>query len=175
MRSALRKAGRLDNAIYAAVASTRIPLLDRAMRRLSRTADHGKLWLAVAVGLGLLGGDAGRRAGRRGLVSLGIASATANLILKPLARRHRPEREEEEIPSSRNVPLPRSSSFPSGHTASAFAFAVGAGAEMPTVKWPLWTLAAAVGYSRVHTGAHYPGDVAAGALVGIAAGRFSGH
>jgi membrane-associated phospholipid phosphatase len=175
MRSALRKAGRLDNTIYAAVAGMRIPPLDRAMRRLSRAADHGKLWLAVAAGLGLLGGDAGRRAGRRGLVSLGIASATANLILKPLTRRHRPEREGEEIPLSRNVPLPRSSSFPSGHTASAFAFAVGAGAEMPALEWPLGVLAAAVGYSRVHTGAHYPGDVAAGALVGIAAGRFSGH
>jgi membrane-associated phospholipid phosphatase len=171
----MRSAKRLDGAIYAAVAGTRIPVVDRAMRGLSRAADHGGLWVGTAAALGLAGGDAGRRAGRRGLVSLLIASAVANLVLKPLTRRRRPDRGELELLSSRHVPLPRSSSFPSGHTASAFAFAVGAAAELPPLRLPLLGLASAVGYSRIHTGVHYPGDVAAGAVVGAAAGWFSGH
>ena len=57
-------------------------------------------------------------------------------------------------------------SFPSGHTAAAVAFASGAGRVLPLAGVPLHALAALVGYSRVHTGVHYPGDVLAGAVLG---------
>ncbi len=63
--------------------------------------------------------------------------------------------------------MPRSRSFPSGHTAAAFAFAVGAGRELPQSALPLLALASLVGYSRIHTGVHYPGDVLAGAACGV--------
>ena len=62
--------------------------------------------------------------------------------------------------------MPMSASFPSGHTAAAVAFASGAGRVIPLASVPLHGLAALVGYSRVHTGVHYPGDVVAGALIG---------
>jgi undecaprenyl-diphosphatase len=65
--------------------------------------------------------------------------------------------------------MPRSSSFPSGHAASAFAFAAGAANARPMPLAPLWVLATLVGYSRVHTGVHYPADVLAGAFVGVSA------
>ncbi len=60
--------------------------------------------------------------------------------------------------------MPASASFPSGHTASAVAFAIGAGAVLPGALLPLWSLASAIACSRVH----YPGDVAAGAVLGVA-------
>ena len=63
--------------------------------------------------------------------------------------------------------MPRSTSFPSGHSAAAFAFAAGAAMELPALAPVLAPLALAVGYSRVHTGVHYPSDVAAGAAIGI--------
>ena len=66
--------------------------------------------------------------------------------------------------------MPRSRSFPSGHTASAFAFATAVGADLPALSFPLDALAAAVGYSRVHLGVHYPSDVIVGAVLGSAVG-----
>ena len=65
--------------------------------------------------------------------------------------------------------MPGSTSFPSGHSASAFAFATAVGDELPLAWLPLHAVATAVTYSRVHTGVHYPGDVLVGSLMGTGA------
>jgi membrane-associated phospholipid phosphatase len=62
--------------------------------------------------------------------------------------------------------MPTSTSFPSGHSASAFAFATAVGKEILAISGPLRGLAGAVAYSRVHTGVHYPTDVIIGASIG---------
>ena len=62
--------------------------------------------------------------------------------------------------------MPGSTSFPSGHAASAFAFAYAVGRHLPALAVPIRLLAAAVAYSRVHTGVHYPGDVVIGSVTG---------
>ena len=67
--------------------------------------------------------------------------------------------------------MPSSGSFPSGHSASAFAFASCVGASLPPAAPPLLGLAAAVAYSRVYTGVHFPGDVIVGSVIGAAIGR----
>jgi len=170
----LSDAKAVDAAVYAAVAGSETPALDTAMRRLSRAADNSKLWFAIAATLGL-GGRRGRRAALRGLASLGLASAFANLVAKPLTSRRRPERRELEELADRHVPMPETSSFPSGHTASAFAFATGAGAEVPALSAPLRAVATLVGYSRVHTGVHYPADALAGAFIGVSAAEAAGR
>ena len=61
---------------------------------------------------------------------------------------------------------PPAGRFPSGHSASAFAFATGVGAVLPREAIPIRALATVVAYSRVHTGVHYPGDTLAGAFLG---------
>jgi undecaprenyl-diphosphatase len=70
------------------------------------------------------------------------------------------------VPVARHVAMPSSTSFPSGHSASAFAFASGVGSSLPLAGMPLRALAALVAYSRVHTGVHYPADVVAGSVLG---------
>jgi len=64
--------------------------------------------------------------------------------------------------------MPTSLSFPSGHSASAFAFATGVGHRLPVIALPLHVAAGVVAYSRVHTGVHYPGDVVVGSMLGTA-------
>lgn len=166
---------RLDLACYAAVAGTSTPGLDRAMARLSRAANYSRLSSAAAAGLVLLGGPPGRRAAARGLTAVAITSAVVNLVAKPLSRRRRPDRLAHEVLEARHVPMPVSRSFPSGHTAAAFAFAGAAGRQVPAASVPLHGLAALVGYSRVHTGVHYPVDVLAGAAIGAAVGAVIGR
>ena len=146
-----------------------------AMSRLSRAADYSRLSLASAAALALAGGRPGRRAERMGLASLGATATIVNLAVKPVWRRRRPDRVAEEVPLARHVPMPSSRSFPSGHSAGAFAFATGVGREMPRTAVALRALAALVAYSRVHTGVHYPGDVLAGSLMGSALAQLTTH
>jgi len=148
--------------------ATPTPALDEPLRRLGRAADRSKLWFGTAAALAALGGRRGRRAALVGLASLGTASATVNLAVKYGAMRPRPER--PVVDGGRHLPMPRSSSFPSGHSASAFAFAVAAGNQLPVLALPLNVAAGLVAYSRVHTGVHYPSDVVAGSAIGGAIG-----
>jgi membrane-associated phospholipid phosphatase len=157
---------RVDTAVYAAVATTPTETLDDALRRLSHAANYSRLSISAAALLALFGGRDGRHAAKLGLASVGVTSGVVNLVVKPLATRRRPDREGYEVPLVRHVEMPSSASFPSGHTAAAFAFATGVGHTLPDAAAPLRVLAAVVGYSRVHTGVHYPGDVVAGALLG---------
>lgn len=162
----LDDAEKVDVAVYAAIAETPTPALDRAMSRLSRAADYSRLSIASAALLAGFGGAAGRRAAAGGLASVAVTSAVVNIAVKPLGRRRRPDRVAQNVPIARHVAMPRSSSFPSGHSAAAFAFATGVGRTMPHAAVPLRALAALVAYSRVHTGVHYPGDVTIGSLIG---------
>ncbi|MFI8521735.1 phosphatase PAP2 family protein [Streptomyces sp. NPDC085481] len=167
VRAVLSDLRAVDGALYAAVAATPTPTLDRGLRRLSHAADHSKISLSVAAALALAGGRA-RTAAVVGVGAIALASASANLLGKRLVRRRRPDREAARVSVDRHVRMPTSASFPSGHTASAVAFATAVGVVLPAAAIPLGALASAVGYSRVHTGVHYPGDVAAGAVLGLA-------
>ena len=158
----------LDLAVYAAIAATPSPALDRAFRRISRAADHSKVWLASGALLACVGGASGRRAAVNGFASTALTSVVVNLVLKPLGARRRPDRSAHRVPISRQVAMPRSTSFPSGHAASAFAFATGVASALPQAGIPLAAAASLVAYSRVHTGVHYPLDVVAGSVTGMA-------
>jgi membrane-associated phospholipid phosphatase len=170
----LAEADEVDRAAYAAVAGTATPSLDQAMRRLSGAANYSRLSLACAALLAAAGGRRGRAAAASGLASVAATSAVVNLIVKPLGRRRRPNRGTPRVADARRVQMPQSASFPSGHTAAAVAFASGTGRVLPAASFPLYVLAAAVGFSRIHTGVHYPGDVVAGALLGATIADLTG-
>ncbi len=97
----LRRLGAADRAVYAAIASTPAPALDEPVRRLSEAANYSRIWLAIAAGLAVFGGRAGRRAALRGTMSIGVSSALVNLGIKSLYARQRPDRSGLKVPAGR--------------------------------------------------------------------------
>jgi undecaprenyl-diphosphatase len=163
VKSGLRTLEGHDRSVFDSVAAWESPLLDRAMPELSVAASYSRIWMGIAAALALFGGARGRRTAVQGLVAIGVTSFLANVVLKGVTRRTRPT---DPVPEGRSLAQPGSSSFPSGHTASAAAFSGVVGRAYPVLRLPVNALAGAIGFSRVYTGVHYPGDVAAGWLLG---------
>ena len=143
--------------------------IDDLLVGLSRSADHSVLWLALAAAVAAFGGSRGRRAAADGVAALAFTSAAVNGPIKLVIGRRRP------APRRRLRHRPRTSSFPSGHAASGFAFAVPATRELPEAGPLLLPLAGTVAYSRLYLGVHYPSDVLAGGAFGGAVGLSSVH
>ncbi|WP_431945170.1 phosphatase PAP2 family protein [Actinacidiphila sp. bgisy167] len=157
-----------DRRIAYRVAAWDPPCARCAMPAVGRAARHGKVWCFSAALMAGLGGRRGRTAAWAGLSAVGVAQVAAGVAVKPLTDRPRPP--------PRWVPRdigerPGSSSFPSGHTAAAVAFAAAVGRTWPTMGAACALPAAMVALERVHSGSHYPSDVAAGAVIGLAAAR----
>jgi membrane-associated phospholipid phosphatase len=160
----------LDRQLFRRISEHDAPILDAVMPELSRAADNSRLWLAIAAAMYASGRPALRRAAVTGVASIAVASASTNLLAKSWIRRVRPPL--DGVPALRRVVRrPVTTSFPSGHAASAAAFATAAGLACPAVAAPLGALSAAVAFSRIWTGAHYPLDVAAGAAWGSLVAR----
>ena len=130
---------------------------------LSHLGTFGAVWLGIALVLALL-----RR--RPDLLLLVLAAdAIADLVayaIKRLVDVERPPFRYAEPKAL--VHVPRDHSFPSGHAATSFACATVLAFAFPRLAAPFYVLAAAIAYSRVYVGVHYPFDVVGGALVGIA-------
>jgi undecaprenyl-diphosphatase len=135
---------------------------DTAFVAMSRAADRSVLWWVVAAVLAVVGS---RRAALRGVASVAVASLLADVVGKRVFGGARPLL--DDIPLGRRLRKPPTSpSFPSGHAASAAAFATGVALESPRSAIVVAPLAAGVAYSRVHVGAHWVSDVLGGAAIG---------
>ncbi|MEU4497786.1 phosphatase PAP2 family protein [Streptomyces sp. NPDC023998] len=158
-----------DRQILNAVATRHWPLAEPVLPRLSRSANHGLLWFGTAAGMVALGRSVrSRRAAVRGVASLALASAVINTVGKRSVRRARPLL--DAVPVIRQLKRqPFTTSFPSGHAASAAAFATGVALESRRWGAVVAPVAASVAFSRVYTGVHYPSDVLVGAALGVGA------
>ena len=128
---------------------------------LTDAGSYGAIWLLLAVGVAV--------AMRRPWVVALVASAVvaANLTatgLKAAVGRERPEHSLDGIDVL--TPTPHDASFPSGHAATSFAAALVLTVAVPRLATVFFGLAAAIAYSRLYVGVHYPLDVLGGAVLG---------
>jgi membrane-associated phospholipid phosphatase len=134
----------------------------RAVRRFSRLGEHGAAWLVLGSGGALLDGP--RRARwARATATVGGAYVISTSIKLAIGRK-RPV--IEGLPQL--MATPTGLSFPSSHATSSFAAARAYGRLLPS--GPLYAVAAAMAFSRLYLGVHYPSDVAAGAALGTVLG-----
>lgn len=137
LRRVIRAIHRLDGRASSRISRMRFPRpVELVLPGLTRAADHSKLWGGVAAALVATGNPQARRGALRGLGSIAVTSRLANQIGKWLVPHRRPR--PDGVPLGRIAyRVPVSSSFPSGHWASAAAFAVGLATEAPALAAPV--------------------------------------
>jgi undecaprenyl-diphosphatase len=145
------------------VVDHRLGVLDPVFQGLSLAGSFGIVWLLLAVAISGFSWSRPWLWTRVGAAVLLAESSSG--ALKLAIERDRP-------PVSRPVPeplleAPSTFSFPSGHATVAFASATVLALAVPRLRWPLFALAALIAFSRVYVGVHYPGDVLAGAVLGV--------
>ena len=137
--------------------------LDPLFVALSGIGILGGVWIALAALAALLW----RRPYVLPFVVAGVLVADGlALVLKLIVGRRRPYVANPDPEPLMHTPLDLS--LPSGHAATSFAGAALLAAFVPRLAGPLFLLAAAVAWSRVYVGVHYPADILAGALLGLA-------
>jgi undecaprenyl-diphosphatase len=151
------------------------PVLDWLMPTLSRAGNFGAVWIVLLGAIAVFGKRAGRTAALVGLSAFVLGHAASD-VLKEITLRPRPF---ASLPAVRTlVAEPGSYAFPSGARRQRLLGRhrrVAGGQErslgrVPAAAWGMLVLAAAVSYSRVYVGVHYPTDVLAGAGLGVACG-----
>jgi undecaprenyl-diphosphatase len=159
----------LDDRLAIWIATHRYTPLDDVFVRLGTIERLGLVWIVLAFVACLVT--------RRGLAAavgwtvlvavVTFAADAASLGVKDLVQRTRPF---DAHPQIHPLYVVHSSSFPAGHAATAFAGATLLSYLAPRAAPLFVLLAAVIGYSRVYVGVHYPGDVVAGAAVGVLCG-----
>ncbi len=155
----------LDRQLTRRAASWDSPWARQVLPAVESAAEKTKLWWGTALVMAATGGHTERRAAAAGLAGMLTAQVIGNAGCKQLYERRRPPL--EMIPHDDAEDRPDSSSFPSGHTAAAVGFTATVALISPWWGAAASVPAAMVAVERVHSGAHYPSDVAVGAAIGL--------
>jgi undecaprenyl-diphosphatase len=164
----------LDRELFSLINGTlHHPVLDSVMRAVTTQENWYPILGGLAVALLIWGGRRGRMAVAMLVIAVAITDQISCSLMKPLFGRVRPCNALPPGTFRRIVGATAAYSFPSAHAANSFAMATVVSWRFPAFAVVAFLIAAAVAYSRVYVGVHYPFDSIAGALLGLLTGRFS--
>jgi len=164
----------IDTALFVLL-NTRLthPFLDSIMPFITDKEHWYPVLLGLWVALIIWGGKRGRMAAVALVIAIALADQISCGVLKPLVGRLRPcnalPAEQCRLLVGRSQAL----SFPSAHAANSFAMATVVSWRVRRLAPVFFLAAAAVAYSRVYVGVHYPLDALAGAVLGALLGRLA--
>lgn len=145
----------------------RTPVGDQVMCFITSLGNSGMIWIALGILLLLI--PRTRKSGLVVLAALVLDLILCNGILKHLFARVRPCDVNTAIQLL--IPRPADYSFPSGHTAAAFAATSALFFAGEKKLWkPALILAVLIAFSRLYLYVHYPTDILGGMLIGTACG-----
>ena len=155
--------------IYTAIDTVAEEVLDALAVFLNYAGEHGEIWIAFTLLLLLFRRT--RKAGCAMAMALVLYLVAGDCILKPLFARPRPCDVNTAITIL--VKRPHGHSFPSGHTASAFAAAFALWLQNRKLGVPALVLAAFIAFTRLYLYVHFPTDVLGGLVLGLALGALA--
>ena len=148
----------------------RCAFLDVVLPFITRLCNNGEIW--ILIGVVLLFFKKYRKFGVFVLVGMLLGSLIGNEILKPIIARPRPCHIYEMLPEML-VDIPKSYSFPSGHTTSSVISATVL--IMANKKFSFFAvpLAFLIAFSRMYLFVHFPTDILGGIVLGVLIGFFT--
>jgi len=161
--SALTRVFAADELALRAVREREHPTIAQVMRWFTRLGDTSAWFVHCLALLAVLPRSAYPTISS--MAAAGLLSTLVVAVLKRTIRRPRPRRALPGLGSA--LADPDAFSFPSGHSAVAFAIAIAACHELPALGGAELLLATGIACSRVYLGAHYPLDVLVGIAIGI--------
>ena len=156
----------MDTALFRLINGAHATIADPVMVVITWLGVGAAVWFALA--LIAMTQPRHRAAAGRAMLALAVTLGVNDQIVKRVVDRPRPF--IGQIVDARVIqqPRPTTSSFPSGHSATAVVGAVSLARVWPQARWALAMLGALIAYSRIYVGVHYPTDVLAGLLLGAA-------
>lgn len=141
------------------------------MTIITALGNYGFIWIVIAALFIIM--NKTRKMGLIMSISLFVDFITVNVIIKPLIDRARPFEVDLDILKNIIIELPTDASFPSGHTAAAFAAATSVFCCDRRYGIVMLILATIMGFSRLYFAVHFPTDVIGGLFIGVIIGIIS--
>ena len=158
-----------DELLLEWITSWRHPFLNSFALLITHLGEWGLIWLVLGTLLLSLHAKLGSGLWRM-ILALCLTAFVSNVFLKPVIARPRPFTAMEKIEVLGH--RPKTFSFPSGHASEAFAGAYALTQLYRRARWPSFTLASLIAFSRVYIGVHYPLDIIFGSLIGLGCSHF---
>jgi undecaprenyl-diphosphatase len=160
----------IDNSVLNLLSSgIKNRVFDRIMPIITNSNNHGEIWMAISIILIINKNTAVRRVGISMIIAVAVGYLLGDMIIKNITCRTRPISELYNFKFL--ISLPKSYSFPSGHTTSSFAaFGV---CWFMKAKYKYWVLLLSVliAFSRLYLHVHYPSDVLGGIILGLTSAK----